>query len=73
MIRRNQWRVVGAIYVIGALLWLSSCDRLDVDVDIEAEVPGKTSGIDRPATGTDNLLSGQVECAGVKRLTKWGR
>ena len=49
MTRRNQWRVVGAIYVTGALLWLSSCDRLDVEVvNIAAEVPGKTSGIDRP-------------------------
>ena len=49
MTRKRQWQIVGAIYLVGALLWLSSCNRLDVDVvQIEAEVPGKTSGIDKP-------------------------
>ncbi|MDE0154116.1 MAG: hypothetical protein OXI88_20320 [Gammaproteobacteria bacterium] len=49
MTRKRQWQIVGLIYLVGALLWLSSCDRLDVDVvEVEAEVPGKVSGIDKP-------------------------
>lgn len=50
MTRRNQWRVVVAIWIITILLWLSTCEPApDIEiVGIEEEVPGKTSGIDKP-------------------------
>ena len=71
MTRKRQWQIVGAIYLIGILLWLSSCDRLDVDVvGIEAEVPGKVSGIDRPlilpAEGRESISDADLHAWAAK-------
>ena len=50
MTRRNQWRIVGVLWVFAALIWINTCTgpRVGVSIlEIEPAIPGKVSGIDK--------------------------
>lgn len=71
MERATQWKIAGALWLVVILLWLSSCERTDIDIlEVNAETEPATMRVSvGPDVTEDQIMEWAMkECRDIMVL-----